>query len=72
MGSITEIRYEGQEESSTDSPRVKGSSPVRGKFFLLNLFALIQFWQICQNDLLWGKLECCKGPFALDDNDRDF
>ena len=32
-------------------PRVQGSSLVKG-FFLLNLFALIQFWHRCQNDLL--------------------
>ena len=52
MGSSTVVRNERQEVSSTDSPRVEGSSPVRGSCFLLNLFALIQFWQICQNDLL--------------------
>ena len=27
------VRHERQEVSSTVSPRVKGSSPVRGKFF---------------------------------------
>ena len=52
MGSSTGVRHEGQEVSSADSPRVEGSIPVRGSFCLLNLFALIQFWQICQNDLL--------------------
>ena len=33
MGSSTGVRHERQEVSSTVSPRVKGSSPVRGKFF---------------------------------------
>ena len=49
MGSSTGVRHERQEVSS---PRVEGSSPVRGSFFLLNLFALIQFWHRCQIDLL--------------------
>ena len=44
MGSSTGVRHERQEVSST--PRVEGSSPVRGSFFffekLLNLFGLIQ------------------------------
>ena len=53
MGSSTGVRkYERQEVSSTDSPGVEGSSRVRGSFFLLKLFALIQFWHGCQNDLL--------------------
>ena len=34
-----------REVSSIDSPRVEGSSPVRGKFFA-KFFSLIQFWQI--------------------------
>ena len=34
MGSSTGIRHERQEVSSRDSPRVEGSSPVRGSFFL--------------------------------------
>ena len=36
MGSSTVV--------NTDSPWVEGSSPGRGSFLLLNLFALIQFW----------------------------
>ena len=31
MGSNTGVRHERQEVSSTDSPRVEGSSPVRGR-----------------------------------------
>ena len=44
---------------TTDSPKVKGSSPDRGKFFaVLHLFlATMQFWQIRQNDLFAGKLD---------------
>ena len=37
-------RHERQEMSSKDSPRAKGSSPVRGSFILLNLF--------CSNTIL--------------------
>ena len=33
MGSSTGVRHERQEVSSTVSPRVNGSTPVRGKFF---------------------------------------
>ena len=33
MGSSTVVRHERQKVSSTDSPRVEGSSPVRGSFF---------------------------------------
>ena len=33
MGSSTGVRHERQEVSSTVSPRVSGSTPVRGKFF---------------------------------------
>ena len=40
--------------SSTDSPMVKGSIPVRGNFFAV-FFALIQFWQMWQNDLFREK-----------------
>ena len=43
----TGVRHDKQEVS-----RVEGSRPVRGSFFLLSLFALIQFWHRCQNDLL--------------------
>ena len=56
MGSSTGVRYERQEVSSTVSPRVEGSSPVRGKFFA-EFFSLIQFWQIWQNDLFQENLE---------------
>ena len=45
MGSSTVVRHERQEMSSTVSPRVEGSTPVRGKFFA-EFFSLIQFWQI--------------------------
>ena len=45
MGSSTVVRHEIQEVSSTVSPRVKGSTPARGKFFA-EFFSLIQFWQI--------------------------
>ena len=38
MGPSTGVRHERQEVSSTVSPRVEGSTPVRGSFFLLNLF----------------------------------
>ena len=63
MESSAGVRHERQEVSSTDSPRVEGSIPARGSFlFLLNLFALIQFWQICQNDLLYGKLDYFSYP----------
>ena len=41
MGSSTGAIHERQEMSSTVSPRVEGSSPVRGKFFA-ELFSLIQ------------------------------
>ena len=43
--------------SSTVSPRVEGSNPVRGKFFAEFFFSLIQFWHRCQNDLFKGKLD---------------
>ena len=33
MGSSTRVRHERQEMSSTVSPRVEGSTPVRGVFF---------------------------------------
>ena len=33
MGSSTGVRHERQEVSSTDNPRVEGSSPVEGSFF---------------------------------------
>ena len=33
MGSSTGVRHERKEVSSTDSPRVEGSSPVRGSSF---------------------------------------
>ena len=33
MGSSTGVRHERQEVSSTVSPRVEGSTPVRGNFF---------------------------------------
>ena len=41
--------------SSRDSPRVDGSSPDRGSFFLLNLYVLIQFCHRCKNDLFLMK-----------------
>ena len=34
MGSSTGVRHERQEVSSTVSPRVESSSPVRGNFFV--------------------------------------
>ena len=58
MGSSTGVRHERQEVSSTVSPRVKGSSPVRGNFYA-NFFPLIQFWQIWQNDLFMENLDWC-------------
>ena len=33
MGSSTVVRHKGQQVSSTVSPRVEGSNPVRGNFF---------------------------------------
>ena len=45
MGSSTVVRHERQEMSSTVSPRVGGSNPVRGNFFA-EFILLIQFWQI--------------------------
>ena len=50
------MRDKRQEVSSTVSPKVEGSSPVRG-MFLLNFFSLIKFWRIWQNDLFTKKLE---------------
>ena len=49
MVSSTGVRHERQE--------VKGSSPVRGKFFA-DFFSLIQFWHQCQNDLFMENLDC--------------
>ena len=46
-----------RELSSTDSPRVEGSTPVRDKFFAELFSALIQFWHRCQNDLFKEKLD---------------
>ena len=59
------VRHERHEVSSTDSHGVKGSTPVRGKFFAEFSSALIQFWQICQNDLFTEKLGCviCENLF---------
>ena len=57
MGSSTVVRHERQEMSSTASPRVKGSTPVRGNF-LAEFFSLKQFWQIWQNDQFTEKLDC--------------
>ena len=37
MGSGTGVRQERQEVSSTDSPRVKGSIPVRGSFLFAEI-----------------------------------
>ena len=45
MGSSTVVRHERQEVSSTVSPRVEGSTPVKGNFFA-DFFILTQFWQI--------------------------
>ena len=45
MESSTVARHERQEVSSTDSPRVEGSSPVRGMFFFFAEF-------ICYNTIL--------------------
>ena len=56
MWSSTGVRHERQEVSSTDSPGVESSIPVRGKFFAEFFSALIQFWQIWQNDLFTEKL----------------
>ena len=42
MGSSTGVRHERQEVSSTVSPRVEGSTPVRGNFFA-DFFSLIQY-----------------------------
>ena len=56
MESSTGVRYERQEVSSTVSPWVEGSTPVRGKFFA-DFFSLIQVWHRCQNNLFTGKLE---------------
>ena len=54
-----------QELITTDSPRGEGSSYVRG----IDVFsALIQFWQIWQNDLFTEKLECALYIF----NQRSF
>ena len=39
MGSSTGVRHERQEVSSTISPRVEGSNPVRGKFLLSFFFS---------------------------------
>ena len=50
--------------SSTVSPRVEGSTPVRGKFFA-DFFSLIQFWHRCQNDLFTEKLEYHSCMMAL-------
>ena len=44
MGSNTGVRRERQEVSSTDSPRVEGSSPVTGCFYLAEF--------ICSNIVL--------------------
>ena len=54
MGSRTVVRHERQEVSSTDSPGVDGSNPVRGSFFA-------EF--ICSNIILaamseWSTLVC--------------
>ena len=46
-----------REVSSTVSPRVEGSTPVRGKFFAEFFSALTQFWHRCQNDLFMEKLD---------------
>ena len=54
MGSSTGVRHERSEQHS--SPRVEGSTPVRGNFFA-DFFSLIQFWQIWQNDLFTENLE---------------
>ena len=51
------MRLKAQEVSTTDSPRVKSSIPVRGNF-LLYFFALIEIWQIWQNDLFTDQLDC--------------
>ena len=39
MGSSTVVRHERQEVSSTVTPRVKGSSPIRYKFFAQLFFS---------------------------------
>ena len=44
MGSSTGVRHERQEVSSTDNPRVEGSTPVRGSFFIAEF--------ICSNTIL--------------------
>ena len=44
MGSSTGVGHERQEVSSTDSPRVEGSTPVRGRFFFAEF--------ICSNTIL--------------------
>ena len=59
MGSSTVVRHERQEVSSTVSPRVESSSPVRGRIFA-DFFSLIQFWQIWQHDLFTENLEYCQ------------
>ena len=56
MGSSTGVRHETRSEQH--SPRVGGSTPVRGKFFAEFFSALIQFWHRCQNDLFTEKLVC--------------
>ena len=43
--------------STTDSPRVWSSSPVRGSFFLYFFSTVIHFLQIWQNDLITEKLD---------------
>ena len=45
------------ETRSSDSPRVKASSPERCEVFC-DFFSLIQFQQIWQNDLFTEKLKC--------------
>ena len=45
MGSSTVGKAREQEVSTIDSLRVKGSSPLKGKFFA-EFFSLIQFWKI--------------------------
>ena len=44
MGSSTGVKHERQEVSSTDNPRVEGSTPVRGGGFFAEF--------ICSNTIL--------------------
>ena len=55
MGSSTVVRHERQEVSSTVSPRVEGSSPVRGNF-LAEFFFSNTILAGLKNDLFTEKL----------------